>query len=70
MSKKRNNKKIYGLLNAETKPKFFFVYLFFFIFFFTEIELFKKRGSSGLNQKRKVFLTVLTTVIKKDLQCQ
>ena len=63
------------MLNTEIKPVLFFlstVYkakkfnLFYFIFFFIEKVFFKEKGSGGLNEKRKGFLTTLAVVIKKD----
>ena len=46
------------MLNAETKPNFFF---------YIEKELLKKSGRGGLNKKRKEgFLTALARMIKKD----
>ena len=69
MSEQENKRRrIYDLLNAETKRKFLCLpYKKQRFFFLQKNSFLRKRGSKGLNTKQKEgFLTALATAIQKD----
>ena len=71
MSKKKSNKKIYDLLNPETKPKFLCLPFTKQRIFLKKKKILKEKWEWRIEQKTKEgFLKDLATAIKWSLQRQ